>query len=147
VIDLVTARLPIVTLRPAAAEDCERVWAWNFAPEVRARSRSSHVVSLADHQRWFERRLAAGAFWIIEHVHAPVGTVRIDAGRISIALAADARRRGFGRRAIRKACAAWGKPVVAEIRTDNAASRACFEACAFVLHHEADGLAIYTWRP
>jgi RimJ/RimL family protein N-acetyltransferase len=146
-IDLVTARLPVVTLRPAVAGDCERVWQWNFAPEVRARSRSSHVVSLADHTRWYERRLAAGAFWIVEYEHAPVGTVRIDDGRISIALAADVRRRGIGRRAIRTACAAWGKPVIAEIRTDNAASRACFEACAFRLHHEADDLATYTWRP
>jgi RimJ/RimL family protein N-acetyltransferase len=146
-IDVVTARMPVVTLRPAAAQDCERVWQWNFAPEVRARSRSSHVVSLADHLRWFERRILEGAFWIIELDGRPVGTVRIDEGRISIALAAEARGRRIGRRAIRKACAAWDRPVVAEIRTDNAPSRACFEACAFVLHHEADGLATYTWRP
>lgn len=149
--DAVTARLPRVALRPAVADDCERVWAWNFAPEVRARSRSSQVVSLADHLQWFVRRLAAGSFWIVEHHFAAVGTVRIDsvgaAGRISIALAAHARGLGIGRRAIRQACTAWRKPVVAEIRTDNRASRACFEACAFTLHHEADGLAIYHWRP
>jgi RimJ/RimL family protein N-acetyltransferase len=143
-----------VALRPACLDDSERVWTWNFAPEVRARSGCPQVVSLSDHAQWFARRLACGSFWIVEHHCEAVGTVRIDpvgsigtAGRISIALAAAARGHGIGRRAIREACLEWGKLVVAEIRTDNVVSRACFEACAFVLHHEADGLATYHWRP
>jgi RimJ/RimL family protein N-acetyltransferase len=69
--------------------------------------------------------------------------VRIDAGQISIALAAGARGRGVGKRAIALACAAWGGPVVAQIRKDNQPSRAAFEACGFV----SNGRETYEWRP
>ena len=42
-------------------------------------------------------RLQNGAFWIIEHDDEAVGTVRIDDGRLSIALAATARGKGLGK--------------------------------------------------
>jgi RimJ/RimL family protein N-acetyltransferase len=142
----------MIALRAAAPADCELVWMWNFAADVRAMSGDPTIVELSSHAAWYGLRIAdaTAPMWIVESARAPVGVVRIDAdGRISIALGADARGRGIGRRAITAACEAWGRTVTAEIRHDNAASRACFEACGFVAaadQRDAD-LITYTWSP
>jgi UDP-2,4-diacetamido-2,4,6-trideoxy-beta-L-altropyranose hydrolase len=143
-----------IALRRARSDDCERIWAWNFAPEVRARSRRSEAVAYAQHARWFARRLADGVapIWVIEDHGGPVGVVRLDPlehgrARISIALAAPARGRGIGRAAIAAACRSWRRPIVAEIFDDNLASRACFTACGFRAVGASDGLVTYHWDP
>jgi RimJ/RimL family protein N-acetyltransferase len=132
-----------IALRAATLEDCDRVWQWNFAADVRAMSNDPSIVELATHAAWYVDRLAKGAIWIVECEGEACGVVRIDAGRISIALAADARGRGVGKRAIAAACVAWGGPVVAQIRGDNEPSRAAFMACGFV----PNGRETYEWRP
>ncbi len=137
----------MISLRAATLADCEQVWEWNFAPDVRAMSNDPAVVELARHAAWFARRLAAGAFWIVEADGAACGSVRIDGGRISIALAHTARGKGIGKRAIAEACAAWGQPVTAQIREDNQPSRAAFEACGFIANENADRVVTYQWRP
>ena len=146
-IDVETVRLPAVTLRPALASDCERVWQWNFAPAVRAVSGDPTIVSIASHAAWYAKRLLEerGPIWVIEEHMRPVGVVRIDAddGRISIALDARARGRGIGKRAIAEACREWGGRVVANVRADNRASRSCFEACGFRVAGEHDGIVSY----
>jgi UDP-2,4-diacetamido-2,4,6-trideoxy-beta-L-altropyranose hydrolase len=147
-----TAPAP-VALRAAAAEDCAAIWRWNFAPDVRAGSRCTRNVPLADHARWFARALLAREpIWVIEEAGVGVGVVRLDAiggglTRISIALAANARGRGIGQRAVAAACHAWGQPIVAEIVAGNHASRACFEACGFCPLAGAGDLLTYHWDP
>jgi pseudaminic acid biosynthesis-associated methylase len=143
-----------VALRAATASDCEAIWRWNFAPDVRARSKRNEAVALADHTAWFVRRLAAERepIWVIEDRGAGVGVIRIDAigdglARMSIALAADARGRGLGRAAVEQACQAWRRPVLAEIFSDNHASRACFEACGFRAIAASGDLITYHWDP
>ena len=143
-----------VTLRRALPDDCEHVWGWNFAPDVRARSKRALAVAFAEHARWYIRRLADGhdPMWVIEDHGCPVGVIRLDSSaggftQVSIALAANARGRGVGRAAIGAACRAWAKPVVAEIFADNLSSRACFEACGFRSVVEADGVLTYYWDP
>lgn len=141
----------VITMRDARIDDCERVFAWNCAPEVRALSGDPTIIKLADHRRWYQRRLAGGPMWIVEDASAPVGVVRIDPGPegnwISIALAPDARGRGVGRRAIRAACEAYGRPISAAIRPHNTASRRAFEACGFVLSSVTEDLVTYRWSP
>lgn len=151
---ITTTRIPAVTLRDAAWSDCEQIYQWNFAPDVRARSRRPASVAFADHAHWFERRLADrhDPIWVIETLAGPVGVVRLDTvgrglARISIALAGGARGHGIGRRAITLVCQRWGKPICAEILADNLASRACFEACGFRSVVECDGLLTYHWDP
>lgn len=141
-----------VALRPAGPADAEPVWRWNFAADVRARSRRGEAVAFDDHARWFRRRLADGGapIWIIERGGAALGVVRIDRadagrGRISIALAAEARGQGVGRAAVSLACHAWRRPVTAEIFADNIRSRSCFEACGFRKIADHDGLVTYHW--
>jgi RimJ/RimL family protein N-acetyltransferase len=148
-----------VTLRRVTAEDSERVWEWNFAPDVRVRSKSTKMVTFAEHERWFARRLAdvGSPMWVIEADRIGVGIIRIDRvtpaggmmlGRISIALTARARGRGIGRRAITAACAVWARPVVAQIVPDNLPSRAAFSACGFKEVANGDtSLLTYQWSP
>ena len=151
---LATIPIEVVTLRAAGPSDCDAVWRWNFAPEVRAQSRHGHTVGLAEHARWFARRIASARepIWVIEEYFAPVGVVRLDAApsglsRISIALAASARGRGLGRAAITAACLAWGQPIFAVIFANNLPSRACFEACGFHSVVSCDDLLTYHWDP
>jgi L-amino acid N-acyltransferase YncA len=143
-----------VALRSARSEDCEAIWRWNFAPDVRARSRRADAVAFIEHARWFARRLADGdaPIWVVEEYRHGVGVVRLDPpeygrARISIALAEFARGRGIGRAAIAAVCRAWRRPIVAEIFVDHAASRACFEACGFRAIATCDGLMFYHWNP
>lgn len=133
-------------LRAATLADGQAVYRWNFAPDVRALSGERGAVTLDEHLRWYAARLEGGDMWIVENGE-PVGVIRIDNGRVSIALDASARRRGLGRAAIREACERWGKPAFAEIHDDNHASRAAFEACGFVARERRAQTTTYHWSP
>jgi L-amino acid N-acyltransferase YncA len=75
-----TAEEDRVGLRHATQADCERIWLWNFAADVRARSKRAEVVSYLQHERWFARRLADGLapIWVIEVSGEPTGVIRLD---------------------------------------------------------------------
>ena len=137
----------MIALRDAQPDDAERVYAWNCAADVRAVSGDPRPVALADHVRWYRRRLRDGAIWIIESDGEPLGVVRIDRDALSIALAPEARGRGIGRRAIAAACARRKEPIVATVRTTNTVSRACFEACGFAAVAMRDAFVFYRWSP
>jgi RimJ/RimL family protein N-acetyltransferase len=144
-----------IKLRAATFADCERVWQWNFAPDVRAASLSSHTPTYEEHVKWYTQRVAGNwPMWIVLEDATPVGVVRLDdadpkigRARISIALASEARGRGIGKRAIRTVCERWGRPMIAEILSTNTASRACFEACGFIATDRNGDVAYYRWRP
>src|SRR5262249_26078140 len=135
---MITAgKVSAVSLRAAQRDDSERVWEWNFAPDVRARSVSRRIVTFAEHTKWFAKRLASvdAPMWIVEEHGIGVGVIRLDPiaskwitparlqqSKISIALCEKVRGRGIGTQAIAQACAKWGRPIVAEIQPDNTAS-------------------------
>lgn len=151
---LATLPMDAVALRPAVPADCEAVYRWNCAPDVRAWSKAGGEVSFLEHVQWYAARIRdpQRPIWIIEEHFAPVGTVRLEpvpngVARISIAIAPEARGRNIGRAAIAAACRAWNRPIVAEIYADNVASRAAFEACGFHSVVECDGLLTYHWDP
>lgn len=138
-----------IALRVAEDDDVDRVFGWNFAPDVRAQSTNTGEIALDRHYEWFFDRVERPGFWIIEHDGEPVGNIRIDritgtsGGTISIALAPFARGLGIGREAILRACEEWNAPVTAKILPGNIASRAAFVACGFVA---ADATTFY-WSP
>jgi RimJ/RimL family protein N-acetyltransferase len=143
-----------VVLRRARPDDCEAIWRWNFAPDVRARSKTGTVPAFIDHARWFARRLAEddAPIWVVEEHGQGIGVIRLDPpehgrARISISLAALVRGRGIGRAAVAAVCHNWRRPIAAEILVDNAASRTCFEACGFRAIAICDGLVTYHWDP
>lgn len=134
---------PSVELRPASWADVDRVWRWNNAADVRARSIDPEPIGRSEHERWFRARLAEADhfMWIAVAGGADIGVVRID-GRaaggatVSIALDAGARGRGLGRESLAAACRAFagarpGAAIEAWIAEDNHASVRCFEGCGF----------------
>jgi len=131
-----------VTLRAATDADCEAVWRWNGAPDVRARSRHPEPIPLDHHRAWYTARLADPAcrLSIVEVAGAAAGVIRIEPADgdavVSIALAAEQRGRGIGRAAIAAACAAYradhpAARLVAWIDADNPASARAFAAAGF----------------
>jgi RimJ/RimL family protein N-acetyltransferase len=145
-------------LRLARPADALAIWRWNNDVAVRALSRSRDPIPLSVHSAWFERRVgsATSPIFIIEDAEVPVGVVRFEpapaggALTISIALAPEARGKGFGRLAVTAACRAVGGLVEAWIDPSNGASLACFEAAGFA-HHDTrrEGgrdFRVYTWR-
>lgn len=155
----VAVELDAVALRPATPADALMLHRWNFAPDVRAQAIDARPVSFAAHQAWLARRLTDVAlpFWIVTHGGVDVGSIRIERGDgrvpvIAIALDAQARGHGVGRRAITAAVRAWGLPLAAEILATNLASLRAFTAAGF----RADGsrplpdgrvLILTRWRP
>lgn len=64
-----------VTLRPLRADDEERLLDWRNRPEVARYMLSDHVISAAEHARWFAGAVAATSarYWIAELDGQPVG--------------------------------------------------------------------------
>jgi len=90
-----------LTLRRAVGADCEQVWQWANAPDVRAASFSSDTIPLAIHVQWFEQKLKDPdcRFWIAEDDRGEgVGQVRFDRRerQAVISVIVDASCRGSG---------------------------------------------------
>jgi len=68
-----------VKLRPVAADDSARLLAWRNSPDVSAYMYTDHLISPAEHDRWFAAALAAADrdYWIIEDDGAPVGMANL----------------------------------------------------------------------
>jgi UDP-4-amino-4,6-dideoxy-N-acetyl-beta-L-altrosamine N-acetyltransferase len=68
-----------VRLRPLAAADSATVLGWRNQPDIRRWMYTDHVISPAEHERWFAGALvdAARAYWIIELDGAPVGLANL----------------------------------------------------------------------
>jgi spore coat polysaccharide biosynthesis protein SpsF (cytidylyltransferase family)/GNAT superfamily N-acetyltransferase len=92
-----------VSLRPAYPSDAEFVRNCRNDDDAVRFSVTGCAVTRADHERWFEARLASPGhpMWIGEAGGEPVGTVRLDVrtavGEVAIALHRAMRGRGFGR--------------------------------------------------
>lgn len=70
---------PVIELRPVAGADSARLLAWRNMPEVSAWMYSDHVISPAEHDRWFAAAMAdpRRRYWIIEFEGQPVGLANL----------------------------------------------------------------------
>jgi RimJ/RimL family protein N-acetyltransferase len=143
-----------LSLRPATADDSERLLAWRNDPQTRAMAVVQAAVERATHARWLATRLndADTLLSIAVEDGEPVGTVRLDRhdrdeAELSITIAPAARGRGLARPAIElgveHAQREWGVTrVTARIRPENTASRRAFAAAGFTTVRDEGDLVV-----
>lgn len=103
--------LKALSLRRAGPEDCQLVWEWANAPEVRAASFEPDPIPWESHCRWFAAKLRdprCHFFILLAPKNQPIGQVRLEETTdrqavISISLAPQVRGLGLGPAAIRLA--------------------------------------------
>lgn len=134
---------PPLSLRPAAADDCELVWQWANDPETRANSIRVERISWQEHVAWYDRMLAASdrELLIGERQGVSVGNLRLDwldtsTVEVSITVAPDHRGSGVGRRLLqavldRLGVQSPGTTVVALVRRHNEPSLRLFRTLGF----------------
>ncbi len=71
---------PTISLRRAAIEDCEHVFAWRNAPANRRHAHDAREISFEEHRRWFERvlRTEDHVLLIGSDINGPVGVLSYD---------------------------------------------------------------------
>jgi RimJ/RimL family protein N-acetyltransferase len=90
-----------VRLRPAAPEDCDRVFHWQTEPGARRYSRNPCPPTWEEHSAWFATRLALTdePFFIIVHGDEDAGFLRLDAksgGDREVAILVSPAHQGVG---------------------------------------------------
>lgn len=91
----------VISLRPATAEDCERVWHWANDAQTRANSFEADPIPWEKHKVWFQRKLGdecSRLFIALDGDGDPIGQVRFEmAGEAAvISVSVDPARRGKG---------------------------------------------------
>ena len=133
-----------VTLRPAAAADCHRIWLWRNDEATRLASLDSAPISLETHQLWFQESLRRPdrKIYIILSDGQEAGVARLDVagvrGTVNIHLAPECRGRGMGPSALRALEGIAFGPLgltrmEAEVKAGNAASLSAFQKAGFTL--------------
>ena len=131
-----------VTLRPADAQDCQRIWLWRNDVETRQASFDSSPIPYESHARWFldSLRNPDRKIYIVLAAGEAAGMVRLDLdgqqATVSINLAPEWRGRGVGPLALGSlAELAFGAlgihRLLASVKPDNRASLGAFEKAGF----------------
>jgi len=139
-----------VALRPARADDAAMLLQWRNDPTTVRFSGTGRAVGADEHAQWFAARLddASTRIWIGDVDGTSIGEVRVDArdtvGAVDVAVAPEARGRGYGRGLLDALLAELSGDLqvcrlVASVRTDNEASRRAFLGCGFERAGAADG--------
>ena len=126
-------------LRPATIEDARQLLEWaNAADSLAQKGRTTAPISWETHKPWFEARLADPAcrIEIIEIDGVPAGQVRLEpkAGGLHVDIYVVPEQRGArvaGTALSDLLGRVRNRPVIAEVKTGNAASRRLFERLGF----------------
>jgi UDP-2,4-diacetamido-2,4,6-trideoxy-beta-L-altropyranose hydrolase len=136
-------RTPDIALRTVQDGDFALLLGWRNDPAAVEFSVSRRRVTAAEHEQWFARVCgdqSGTMIWIVEENRTPVGQVRVDVvdgvGVVSIAIAAEHRGRGIGRRALLAMVAAIAADgTIQQLRAlahpDNSRSLRAFEGAGF----------------
>jgi UDP-2,4-diacetamido-2,4,6-trideoxy-beta-L-altropyranose hydrolase len=133
-----------LVLRPAAPEDCRRLWEWANEPSVRNASFSPDPIAWGSHVGWFQRKLEDPGSWILiaeDESGTALGQARFDLvgpdeAEIDVSVDVAHRGRGYGALLIDSAVREiWDtarlRVIHAYIRPSNVGSVRAFERAAF----------------
>lgn len=144
-----------VTLRPAAAEDCDAILQWRNEPATREASFDTSVIAPDAHRPWFlaSLRRADRLLYVVSADGSDCGVVRIDTsagrGTVSIFLAGACHGHGIGPRALDAVAEIAARDLdlsslTAEIKPENGTSIAAFRRAGFVEIPGRDGAVTMT---
>jgi len=141
-------------LRPATMEDAGNLLSWRNDPETCVNSRHQGTVPPRRHELWMQINVKFGFPTCVVLIAetgdgAPVGVIvfqardpRMASFEVGMTIAPKERGKGYGSAALALACKKMqDKVLLAEIRSENRASRKVFRKCGFLLMSEADGFA------
>ena len=136
-----------IVLRPAVADDCNKIYTWRNAEETRRHIFESRPIGETEHREWFARSLADPDRFIFigEIAKQPIGVFRLDLdgehAKVSIYMVPGRSGRGLGLRLIETGIE-WVqknlnsvKNLIADIKPENLQSLKIFSDCGFVEHH------------
>lgn len=138
--------------RKATIEDARRLFEWRNDPDTRANSLNTAPIKWDMHTEWLSKSLANPnrILLIAEDNGTQVGTVRIDIHEngeheLSWTVAPEARGKGIGKRMVRDAAIAYGKPLMAQIKNGHRASEKVAEYAGFVLKERRDEFSLWKY--
>ena len=131
-------------LRCPTKLDSEVLLTWRNSSEVRKASGTQGYIQPDVHERWFTKRLddlKRQPFWIVEHLHEPIGFIRFDLienrnYEISIVISREFRGNGLGKHALNLAILRFQEKfenytLTARIKRENLASLKLFSSSGF----------------
>lgn len=130
-----------VSQRESVFSDAPLLYQWANDPDTRKASFNPRQISWQEHQRWLSQTLKDPLIhlYIVSQNSRPVGTYRLhiknDRAFVSVSVAPHSRYQGFGALLlgllVKTAGSLGTKTLIAQVRTDNPASRRLFEKCGF----------------
>lgn len=150
-------------LRPLTLNDAPLIYRWRTDEESRRNSTTKHIFSGESHVGWLCEKLASRSVMLVgESYNEPVGAVYFirhktalddkktkfsDDYIVSIMIAPECRRMGYGKALLEAALRTIDLPCQAVILDDNIASRRIFEQCGFVKTEQNAMSSSYRWVP
>ena len=133
-------------LRLATFDDAELLLIWRNDAQTRASSRNKQEISKKEHEKWLKASLADSnrELYIAEINSIPVGTVRSDYDgqfyELSWTIAPEQRGKGIGKEMVSLITKKINKPVRAEVKKNNTASKRIAEYVGMSLMYEEEGI-------
>ena len=136
-------------IRKANKSDCRVLWIWRNHPETRKKSFDTKAVKYTDHRLWFDKKLKdkRAKIYIVENgENEMVGQARFEKNSnekiyINVNLNPDFFNKGLGSEVIKAASNNFitenpdTKEIIAEILTENIASRKAFCKAGYIFSH------------
>jgi len=147
-----------ITQRNAKKDDLELLFNWRNHSHVRNFSTHDQSIPLEEHTNWFLariERLPQEPFNLFEYQNMAVGMCRLDKSsitddlfEISIIVAPDFQKKGFGRLMLEKSCESFFEiypdyRILARVHVENTNSRRLFESENFKLANRNEGFDYY----
>jgi len=147
-----------ITLSRASINDCRDLWLWRNHPGVRKNFFDSEPISWQEHERWFNSKNKDGniRIYIAALGDDKIGVIRFETAngqiKVSVNLNPDFFNRGLGSKIIKIGTGKFikdtnaKKPIIAEIKKDNIASKKAFTKAGYTLVRDKKDRAVYEKR-